>query len=228
MLIPQSSGVGIPVDALGSLGDRYFDTAAGRWYLKRWVGYFNGFDQALPQTEPDLTSELFVAATFKTAESFARGYIDILGREMSFKVRTDMDGVLQLLLGNGSSWGSINGNVVSTIAALSTSTWYRLSIDAKSHPGSVIATVNGEIAFDAPFSLTIGGSAVNKFRIGGVTDSPWSRPICNVLYCGSRWDIDDGSGYTLRDSSGRRNDCVVSDEAPTGFWLQTWVPMDLL
>ena len=35
---------GVPADALGNLGDRYYDTTAGRWYLKRWVANFSGPD----------------------------------------------------------------------------------------------------------------------------------------------------------------------------------------
>ena len=217
------SGSGVPADALGNLGDRYYDTATGRWYLKRWVGNFDGSDVAIPSSEPPLGSGFIARAVFKTQAAMgSSGLVDIMGRELSFKLRTSAS-YLSLLLGTGAGWGFNS----STIFNLFDSTWYRVEIDTLTVPGTLKIKLNGTEILNVAHGTAIGPSA-SGFRIGTVTNPSNIRPTALVEFGGSRWAMGEGFGTTLVDSSGLGRNCTVTDAIPATFWAQTWVPMDLL
>ena len=219
---PRLIGSGVPSDSLGELGNYYYDSSANRWYLKRWVGNFDGTDVALPSSEPPIGSYFIARAVFKTQASMgSSSRVDIMGRELSFKLRTSAN-YLSLLLGTGSAW-----NFNSELVGLSDLTWYRVEVDTLTELGRLKINLNGTEIMNVVHGKAVGASE-SKFRIGTVTNSTVSRPIAFAEYCGSRWRINEGSGTVLADESGLGRPCSVGDAAPTTFWAQAWVPMDLL
>lgn len=224
------SGSGVPADALGNLGDRYFDTAAQRWYLKRWVGNFAGIDYingpSLGSGDGvvDLTMLVYYDGN-STNQRLIGNTVNASGFRMGM-----WSGKLHPLIGGVGSIGYAEGDVGTTLSV----GWHK--IRGYYRAGGVDCYVDGSLvgslaAASAPGANLAGSRTVAIGDFG--VDSTMSFKAANVSISAGgatkgQWSISEGAGATIVDSSGAGNNGVLSDNSPATFWLQTWVPMDLL
>lgn len=228
MLISQSSGSGIPSDALGSLGDRYFDTVAQRWYLKRWVGQFSGTDRvegaafALSGSAPlryDIRIKKFSSGTL--LDQLVSNGITPNG------MRIVTDDTYMYIGINSTGYTYAHGGLV-------IGKWLNISVTADGK--NIKVFINGEQKFsvvDTTIPLLYGSGWV---RAGDRSGSETSLHLCGGISVTQLdtsiklldWRFDAGSGTTIRDTSPSANNGTLTDGTPTNFWYQSWVPMDLL
>lgn len=226
------SGSGVPADALGNLGDRYYDTAAGRWYLKRWVANREGAGDSI----------LFPINLFPSVGDF----------EFSVMARRDNvpNGGIRLAssnpngsnafgfaIGSGSTQHSMllrssAGTPQSTAVATSTDTLWHL-LGAKRIGLALTVQVDG---------VNVGTSVADTSAWSPLLTETGTRCLytpdtaslsikcCNLRLTGPGGSIiaplNEGAGTTITNQAGANGTLI--DGTPTNFWYQAWVPMDLL
>lgn len=226
----QLFGSGVPADALGNLGDRYFDTAAQRWYLKRWVANFSGPDsvsvagipiigannwtfEALIWLDPSTTDW---STIFSGSDVAAHGST-MLRAQSNNRITTDYYGYQGAFvdIGRKSAWYKVIASGTYDGATLA---------DSVSIVG--VGTKNSSVTR----SDRLPGNGLHLGPPSGGTQ--FVGRMCNVKASGSGYvlhlPIDDGAGTAVRDVSGGNHQGTVTDGSPTTFWIQSWVPMDLL
>lgn len=221
----QLDGYGIPADGLGNLGDRYYDIGARRWYLKRWVGNFSGFDYlTVAKSIIGASGDFQLSATMKLSSSVGSSNPTIFGSGASptntlVLIRPNSKVALRLArLGTAD---------VGNLAVYPGATWFNLVMYRTG------ATIGFKInSLDTPTVDPANYVAGTMTTLGQTIDNIDPFIACNFKGVGQgnafNIPIDDGSGVTARDTSGNGNDGTVTDGSPATFWLQSWVPMDLL
>lgn len=232
MLIPQSSGSGIPADALGNLGDRYFDTAAQRWYLKRWVANREGvgdsilFPINLFPSVGDFEFSTLVRRDNQIDDFFLFGATSPDGGKV-FHFRIDPTNKPQILLRNGAD--SAAQYVVTSSSAID-GNWRR--IGAKRVGSALTLTVDGSIvgtiADTSGWTPSLTQTGTYILRANASSAVPIKS--CEVKFTGPGGSIiapfNEGTGTTISNQAGANG--TLTDETPMNFWYQAWVPMDLL
>lgn len=218
------SGSGIPADALGNLGDRYFDTTAQMWYLKRWVGNFRGIDRV---------EGMALASSGTTAP-------------LRFDVVASRNGAANNLIGNGTT--SAGARLVVSQTNIVAANDAIVASGVNTVPNGIFAKfsliVDGTILSAQINGVQAGGTAsgnANLYGLGWMRSGDRSGSEGQDFKLASAkavrldtmqtlldWRYDDGSGITIRDYSPQANNGTLTDSTPTGFWLATWVPMNLL
>lgn len=223
------SGSGVPADALGNLGDRYYDTTAQRWYLKRWVGNFSGtapYDNIF-LNKPIIGGGTAWALSFLFKATVGGNYQRLFGTSQTVTYGNTQ--ITQSGTTAGIAIGSMNYGDEVTSANRFDGVWH-----------SVSATYNGSSAY----SITVDGVTVSaarkyaaivatKFYAGNSDlDPSFVGQMCKIYGTGYgntlKWNVNEGSGTVINDASGNGNNGTLSDGSPTTFWIQAWVPMDLL
>lgn len=226
-------GSGVPSDASGNLGDRYFDTTAQRWYLKRWVANREGVGDKI----------IFPINLFPSVGDF----------DFEMLVRMDIVQAIQMMFAatspsasdtfnfrTESTTGKISGSLRT---AASLSQYFILDPASRVDAGWIKIGMR-RVGF--VFSLLINGLVV----VSNASTSAWS-PVttnpgtavltttsgateslkaCNVKLTGPGGSIiaplNEGAGTTITNQAGANG--TLTDGTPTNFWYQAWVPMDLL
>lgn len=226
----QLDGYGVPADGLGNLGDRYYDIGAGRWYLKRWVGNFSGFDYVSVQSMGTGAGIVVASCLF-----YCDGVID--GVERRVISNTDSGTGFRLSVMNCKPRALISGprgagfteNMVGSEMSIG---WHKISMTFR--VGGVDVYVDGikTGVLNAP-GVTNGASLSGgrELHIGrqlteNFKGSNFFVSIDGVTF--SSLTSNEGEGLILKDSSFFRRDGVLNDGSPENFWYQSWVPMDLL
>lgn len=216
------SGDGVPSVALGSLNDRYFDNLSNIWYVKRYLGYFNGMDNVMVNGLSTINSQCSISIVFQcNSYMLGGGNTDLFGNELVCKLRTK-SGRVQILIGNadGNAW-SVMG--VDCTPALNLDQWYTLRLDIDMPNVRVI--LNGELTYN------VTGQAISTsktgFRFGYIDMIPNVTKICNCKYDDQLIPLNEGYGASMSNSNG----CVVAslnDGTPNDFWQIDWVPMSMV
>lgn len=217
------SGSGVPADALGNLGDRYYDTAAGRWYLKRWVGNFNN--------DRCVLNDILFGGNADWDLSFLVNGLNV-GVDQRFVGQQLTGGAgTTLITASGSIafcaiWGFVNPAII--INAMD-STWHKLRFRRTGNffeswkdgvPGSSGTNTNATVAATLLVFGDGAGGPGSTSKMANFSITGYGKSL--------RWNFDEGSGLVATDSSGGGRNGKITDNAPTNFWLQAWVPMDLL
>ena len=220
---------GVPGDALGNLGDRYFDTTAQRWYLKRWVANREGVGDSI----------LFPINLFPSVGDF----------DFSVRVRRGnlQDGSLRIY--------STPANSIGAIFLIPSSSQFHSALLFSSDQTQQYALNSSD--YNADWH-TIGARRVSNALhtlvdgviVSTIADtSGWSPDIstpstrclftantaslsikcCDLRLIGPGGSIiaplNEGAGTTITNRAGANG--TLTDGTPTNFWVQTWVPMDL-
>lgn len=219
----QYEGVGAPSELMGNIGDRYFDTSTGIWFVNRVVGRVNGNDQINIPSKTVIEAKSSISCNFKTSNTFNTDTnSDIFGNEMVMKIRSALGRVV-ILIGNSvaSGW-VVSGEAITPI--LSNNTWYNIRVDIDNIAGVITAYVNGNKTYEKTgqsISTSKGG-----FRFGSIDMTPFGTLMCNCKYNDVFLPINEGVGSTLRNEMGSEIGAVV-DASPVGFWTDSWVPINL-
>lgn len=225
------SGSGIPSDALGNLGDRYFDTTAQRWYLKRWVGNREGsgdgilfpvnlfpsvgnFDFSMLVRRDNVPDgQLIFAASSPDIFSAFNFRLDVGVQAHSVSLRSSA-GASQYFLSSPSTdtqWHKLGCGRVGSALYISTD----------NNVNSIVADTSSW----SP-SLTQSGTRV----LSTTNSASLSIKACNVKLTAPGGAItaalDDGAGSMISNATGPNG--TLTDASPTNFWYVSWVPMDLL
>lgn len=226
----QLDGYGVPDDGLGNLGDRYYDIGAGRWYLKRWVGNFNGTDNVKcpPIIGVNQNEDFTFEALFRPDPAIGN---------YKFIVHNNTN----VTLPGGIGIGTLGSNTLAGIEHYGTNTcnitpvsagvWHRIAYRGRYASGAWYdeLTIDGVIRTQ---SVANAFAQANVLMIGSTVGRQWLGQICNVQAAGNSTSLklpfEDGAGAFVKDVSGNGNNGTLTDGAPTTFWYQSWVPMDLL
>lgn len=225
-----ASGSGIPLDASGNLGDRYYDITASRWYLKRWVGNFSGIDTIVgPAILGVVQNQEFSMECMLKADPSITIYRHVVSNAAS-----TIAGMLNIGINSpATSFGSDHYGFEGPIITSSLDVWHKLEYTGMHNGTSWVETVTVDGVSNS--KTAVGAFSVGTTTlVGGLATSvrAWLGKICNVRLSGNgkilNWKIDEGSGIAISDASGNGNNGTLTDGAPTDFWYQAWVPMDLL
>lgn len=228
--IAQSSGSGIPADALGNLGDRYFDTAASRWYLKRWVGNFSGVDYVSIASMGAGTGIVVASCLFYSdgvADGIERRVISNADAGTGFRFSILNCTPKPLISGIGGV-GFTEGFVGSAIPI----GWHRVSMTFR--VGGVDVYIDGvSVGFLNAPSVTSGPSLAGsrELRLGRESIENFKGCDFSVSIDGAAFTklpTSEGAGTSIKDVSGAGRNGTLTDGSPTNFWYQAWVPMDLM
>ena len=221
-IVKPLSGSGVPADALGVLGQTYYNTITGKWYLKRWVGNCNN-DSVIVNSpfiggnEDWSCSFLFKAATGKNNQRFvSQGNGGFISGEYNIDQMNTTPG---LRFGATYGFSLIFDNILDGV------TWHKLEADRVN--GIHSATVDGVTQTDVKIRTLL----VPTFLACGV-GTGGGTSICMIAdFVGNRGSnrvslpFDEGSGAIAYDRTGNGNNGIISDGSPYTFWTQTWVPI---
>lgn len=233
-------GPGEPPDSFGALGDYYYDTTADRWYLKRWVGNPRGQDIiTVNAPAAALKEEHSVEFLFRTQGAYtASAFKPFLYRngisasQASYQILLNGPASpLYEIYAEGLGVGSYNvfGKAVfdgawHAVKGVIEGTSYKLFIDGvQTGPTQSLASFTPAYTATKMFFGDISGLGANQtgLQMANIKVIRQGSPVCTLA-------LDDGTGLTAADSSGAGNNGVITDNAPTTFWYQAWVPTDLL
>lgn len=220
------TGSGAPADALGNLSDRYYDTVAQRYYIKRYVGNFNN-DNVLINT-PFIGGDTDWRLSFLLAAPLGTGNQRFVGQSMGSYVANEIT-VDQFTTNPQIRFGQTSG--ASVIAAGGVDgLWHRVDVSragtthAMSVDGVFIGTMTiGTGILVVPTQFVVGNGTGGTYAVCKIANLTATRGANRI-----NLPFDDGTGTAVRDISGNGNTGTLTDGTPATFWLQTWVPEDLL